>query len=87
MNKQALVATMAEQEGITKAEAERQLEASLRAITAGLRIKGSVILSGVGRLKAVTRKARTGRNPNNGQALQIPSKTVVKFKASSILAL
>lgn len=85
MNKQALVAHIAAQGNISKAQAERQLDSSLEAIAAGLKADGKVILSGIGRLKTVARKARVGRNPNTGAELQIPAKTVIKFKASSTL--
>ncbi len=37
------------------------------------------VLPGLGRLKKSARKARMGRNPQTGQPIKIPAKTVVKF--------
>ena len=37
-------------------------------------------LNGIGTFSIQTRKARVGRNPQDGSALQIPEKTVVHFK-------
>jgi len=41
---------------------------------------GVFILPGIGRLVKAHRKARMGRNPQNGQPIQIKAKTVVKFR-------
>lgn len=40
-------------------------------------------LPGLGKFKASTRAARNGRNPQTGEAIQIPAKNVVTFKISS----
>ncbi len=42
--------------------------------------KNTFTLPGFGKLALVDRKARTGRNPATGETIQIPAKTVVKFK-------
>jgi DNA-binding protein HU-beta len=44
--------------------------------------KGMFVMPGLGRLKRVERKARTGRNPATGEAIKIPAKKVVKFTLS-----
>ncbi len=44
--------------------------------------KNSFTFPGIGKLVLVDRKARTGRNPATGETIQIPAKTVVKFKVS-----
>jgi DNA-binding protein HU-beta len=85
MNKQELVATLAIESNVNKVEAERRLDAVLTVITKALEVNGEAILTGIGKLKIVTRKARSGRNPNNGSVLQIPAKKVVKFRTSSLL--
>jgi DNA-binding protein HU-beta len=41
---------------------------------------GSFTLPGIGKLVLSKRKARMGRNPATGQAIKIPSKTVVKMR-------
>jgi DNA-binding protein HU-beta len=40
---------------------------------------GVFVLPGLGRLKKSNRKARMGRNPQTGEPIKIPAKTVVKF--------
>jgi DNA-binding protein HU-beta len=44
--------------------------------------KNSFTLPGIGKLVLVNRKARMGRNPKTGEAIQIPAKTVVKFRVA-----
>ncbi len=44
--------------------------------------KNSFTIPGIGKLVLVNRKARLGRNPATGEQIQIPAKTVVKFRVS-----
>jgi len=44
--------------------------------------KNSFTLPGIGKLVLVNRQARMGRNPKTGEAIQIPAKTVVKFRVA-----
>jgi DNA-binding protein HU-beta len=44
--------------------------------------KNSFTLPGIGKLVLVDRKARLGRNPKTGETIQIPAKTVVKFRVA-----
>ena len=46
---------------------------------------GEVSLPGMGKLSAVHTKARDGRNPKTGKAINIPASKTVAFKASSAL--
>lgn len=43
---------------------------------------GEFILPGFGKLVKMKRAARQGRNPATGATIQIPAKTVVKFRLS-----
>jgi len=43
---------------------------------------GVFVVPGLGRLVKSNRKARTGRNPQTGEAIKIPAKTVVKFRVA-----
>jgi DNA-binding protein HU-beta len=43
---------------------------------------GVFVLPGVGRLVKANRKARMGRNPQTGEPIKIPAKTVVKFRVA-----
>ena len=42
--------------------------------------KNGFTIPGLGKLVLVNRKARMGRNPQTGEALKIPAKTVLKFR-------
>lgn len=64
----------------SKASAKLQLETTIAAIKEEINNNGEVRIAGFGIFKAVTRKARLGRNPSTGEAMQLPEKTVVKFK-------
>jgi len=44
--------------------------------------KNAFTLPGIGKLVLVNRKARVGRNPKTGEEIQIPAKTVVKFRVA-----
>jgi DNA-binding protein HU-beta len=44
--------------------------------------RNSFTLPGIGKLVLVDRKARIGRNPATGEQIQIPAKTVVKFRVA-----
>jgi DNA-binding protein HU-beta len=46
--------------------------------------KNSFTVPGIGKLVLVHRKARTGRNPATGEVIDIPAKTVVKFRVSKL---
>ncbi|MFC1819809.1 HU family DNA-binding protein [Thermodesulfobacteriota bacterium] len=55
------------------------------AITKSLKKKGAVTLVGFGTFKVDKRKARTGRNPQTGEAIKIKAKNVPKFVAGKAL--
>jgi DNA-binding protein HU-beta len=86
MNKSDLVAAIAENAKITRAEASRALQALLDNITTNLAKGEPVVLTGFGTFSVAKRAARTGRNPSNGKAIPIPAKTVAKFKTGKGLA-
>jgi DNA-binding protein HU-beta len=44
--------------------------------------KNAFTIPGIGKLVLVERKARMGRNPKTGETIQIPAKTVVKFRVA-----
>src|SRR5881628_528372 len=44
--------------------------------------KNTFTIPGIGKLVLVDRKARMGRNPKTGETIQIPAKTVVKFRVA-----
>ncbi len=87
MNKGDLVNSVAEKASISKADAEKAVNAVTDSIADALKEGDKVSLVGFGTFSVSDRAARTGRNPQTGQPIQIPSKKVAKFKAGSSLVL
>lgn len=86
MNKTELVNQIAKSSNISKAAAGKVLNEVTDAISNSLQNGENVTLIGFGTFSAVKRAARTGRNPQTGKAIKIPTKTVVKFKPGKKLA-
>ena len=80
MNKAELIAKIADKAEVSKAQAEKLLNATLTSINEGLTADGNLTLVGFGTFTVVKRAARKGRNPQTGKAIKIPAKNVVKFK-------
>jgi DNA-binding protein HU-beta len=80
-----LAASLAEQFGIGKAQANQQIHAVVQSIGSALQKGERVALPGLGAFSVTTRAARTGRNPQTGATMQIPEKKVVKFSPASAL--
>jgi len=78
MNKAELVNEIAGIVG-TKKEAQAAVDGVFDAITRAMKQGGSVSIAGFGTFKVDRRKARTGRNPRTGEAIQIEAKNVPKF--------
>lgn len=85
MTKNELVEFITAKAGLTKADANRALEATLEGIQTGLKKEGKVTLVGFGTFSAKKRAAREGINPLTKQPLKIAAKTVASFKAGSKL--
>ncbi len=86
MNKVELVAAIAAEAGLTKAQAQKALEAGLHAAEKALVAGESIQLIGFGTLSVAERAERQGINPATGQAITIAAKKVAKFKAGKALA-
>lgn len=85
MNKAELVSKIAESSGLTKVQAEKALNSFVAETTAALRAGDKITLVGFGTFSAVTRAARTGRNPQTGKPLKISEKTNGKFSPGKAL--
>lgn len=70
---------------VTKKDAEAWLSAVCDVAAVELAEGGEVTLPGLGKLKTASKPARTGRNPQTGEAIQIPAKTVLKFVPAKAL--
>jgi DNA-binding protein HU-beta len=85
MNKGDLISKIADTAGVTKSQAEDALNAVLDGITDSLKSGESVTLVGFGTFSANRREARSGRNPQTGETIQIAAKNLAKFKAGKKL--
>ncbi|MDA0789154.1 MAG: HU family DNA-binding protein [Proteobacteria bacterium] len=85
MNKQELIENIATSADITKAAAGRALDSVIDSITDSLKKGDSVVLVGFGTFSVRSRAARTGRNPQTGQEIQISAANVPAFKAGKAL--
>ncbi len=86
MNKADLINAMAEQAGLSKADSKKALDGFIDAVTNALAKGDKVSLVGFGSFSVAKRAARTGINPATKKAINIPAKTVAKFKAGAELA-
>ena len=76
--KSEIIAALAETVGVEKKQAAEMLDTLV-----GMAIREAsdgFVIPGLGKLVKVERAARTGRNPATGASIQIPAKTVLKFK-------
>lgn len=85
VNKNDLIAKVAELSGLTKADTAKAVDAVFQAITGSLKEGTEVRLVGFGTFKVAQRKATTGRNPRTGEAIQIPASNQPKFTAGKAL--
>ena len=69
----------------TKKEAQEAADCVFSTITKALKREDTVTLVGFGTFKVDKRKARTGRNPQTGEAIKIKAKNVPKFVAGKAL--
>lgn len=89
MNKRELIEAthkeMCRDSGYDKITAERAVEGLLKTIERTLANGEKVSITGFGTFEAVQKKATTARNPRTGETVQVPAKTVPKFKAGKQL--
>jgi DNA-binding protein HU-beta len=81
MNKNDLIATVAERTGLSKTGAGEAVEATFDAITKALKAGDEVKIIGFGNFTVSKRAASTGRNPRTGETIQIAASKSPKFKA------
>ena len=85
MNKNELIAAVAKESELTKADAGRAVDATIAAIEKSLKKGDEVRLVGFGTLSVVKRKATNGRNPRTGETLKIAASKQPKFKPGKAL--
>ena len=85
MNKAELIDGIAQESGLSKADAKRALDAFVSTTTNVLKSGGILSLVGFGSFSTSQRPERKGRNPQTGAEITISAKNVAKFKAGSDL--
>lgn len=86
MNKAELINAIAEGAGLSKADAKKALDATIKAVSDALVAGDKVSLVGFGTFSVSERTARQGINPKTKEAITIDAKKVAKFKAGAELA-
>lgn len=85
MNKQELIAAMAEKTNLSKKDAESALNAFVSTVEETLAKGDKIQLVGFGGFEVRTRAAREGRNPQTGATMKIAAAKVPAFKAGKAL--
>lgn len=82
MSKTQLVSHMAECCELPKKTAAAFLDELASIAVKQTKAAGQFVIPGLGKLVKAARKARMGRNPQTGEPIKIPAKTVVKFRVA-----
>lgn len=85
MSKKHVIQAIATQCNTSLAEGERALEAVLAGMKAALEEHGEIRITGFGNFIVKERAARDNHHPQTGEPMVIPTKRVLKFKASPVL--
>ncbi|MGB0133048.1 HU family DNA-binding protein [Dokdonella sp.] len=81
MNKADFINAVADNADMTKADAERAVEAVFGVVKSALKAGDNISLVGFGTFTVRDRAARTGRNPRTGETIEIKASKVPAFKA------
>jgi DNA-binding protein HU-beta len=82
MTKSQIIGALADKLGKSKKEVVEMMDALMNLAYQETKKSGEFTIPGIGKLQKKHRAARMGRNPATGQQIQIPAKTVVKFRVS-----
>ncbi|ENX7753308.1 HU family DNA-binding protein [Neisseria gonorrhoeae] len=85
MNKPELIEAIAQEADISKAAAQKALDATTNAVTNALKQGDTVTLVGFGTFYVGERAERQGRNPKTGEPLTIAAAKTLKFRAGKAL--
>ena len=85
MNKTELIAAIAEKAELSKKDSEKALKAFVDVVAEELKKEHKVQLVGFGTFEVSSRSARTGRNPQTGEEMEIAACKAPKFKAGKAL--
>ena len=85
MKKSEMIEALANQTGLTKADVEKVFNGTFNLFKEELSKGNDVAVAGFGTFKISNRAARTGRNPQTGETINIAASKSVGFKAGSAL--
>ena len=85
MNKSELIDAVADRSGVSKADAGKTIDAFFVVLTSAVKGGDKVVWPGFGSFTTSQSAARTGRNPQTGEAVDISASTRMKFTSSSAL--
>jgi DNA-binding protein HU-beta len=85
MTKAELIASIGKEAKISKASAEKAVNAFTNTVMKALKKGDKLALTGFGTFSVAKRRSRTGRNPQTGKEIKIPATRVAKFKAGNLL--
>jgi len=85
LTKNELMSKLVEITGLKKKEIQLVLDTNNDILYKFLKKEKKFKLQGLGIFTVKNRKARTARNPQTGDLVKVPAKTVVKFRVSKDL--
>src|SRR5262245_60834656 len=85
MTKKEMAKAIADEMGLTHAQATEVIQRVLDGITETLCEDGRLELRNFGVFEVRERKPRTARNPRTGETVQVPAKRVVSFKPGRVM--
>jgi DNA-binding protein HU-beta len=85
MTKAELIDAVSQKADVSKADAERTIQAFFDQVVETTKSGDKVAWPGFGSFSTTRRKERTGRNPQTGATVTVPASTAMKFSASSTL--
>ena len=85
LKKERIVDQLLIETDLKKSEASRVTESLLEIIKRTLESGEDVLISGFGKFRVKTKKARRGRNPQTGEDLMLRPRKVVTFQCSTVL--
>ena len=85
MNKNDLVAEVADKSGLSKKDAEKAINAFIETVAGSLKAGDKVSVVGFGTFEVRERAARKGRNPQTGKEISIAASKTPAFKAGKSL--
>lgn len=86
MNKAELINAIAVESGLSKADAKKALDATIKAVSDVLIAGDKISLIGFGTFSVSERGERQGINPRTKEAIKIEAKKVAKFKPGAELS-